>query len=187
MIVALWDGGRPAHPGLPGVPMSDALRDAPARMFLCAGCRAQVVVCSHCDRGQRYCAGGCAGRTRQRLQREAGRRYQRSRMGRHKHAQRMRRWRDQSRADANKVTHQGSQGTGANDVLAASQYCEPSCTSSSTCLATSLPTSLAAPLLMPVAARAVLTLAPWRCRFCGARVPPQLRPDFLRPGRGPEP
>ena len=176
--MALWDGGRPAHPGLPGVPMSDAVRDAPARMFLCACCRAQVVVCSHCDRGQRYCAGGCSGRTRQRLQREAGRRYQRSRLGRHKHAQRMRRWRDRRSTHANKVTHQGSQGTGANDVLAASQTTEPLCTS--------LPTSLSVPLLMPVAAPAVLTLAPWRCSFCGARVPPQLRPDFLRPGRGPE-
>ena len=177
--MALWDGGRPAHPGLPGVPMSDAVRDAPARMFLCACCSVQVVVCSHCDRGQRYCAGGCSGRTRQRLQREAAGRYQRSRLGRHKHAQRMRRWRDRRSAHANKVTHQGSHGTGANDVLAASQTTEPLCTS--------LPTSLSAPLLMPVAARAVLTLAPWRCRFCGARVPPQLRPGFLRPGRGPEP
>ena len=177
--MALWDGGRPAHPGLPGVPMSDAVRDAPARIFLCACCRAQVVVCSHCDRGQRYCAGGCSGRTRQRLQREAGRRYQRSRLGRHKHAQRMRRWRDRRSAHANKVTHQGSHGTGANDVLAASQTTEPLCTS--------LPTSLSAPLLMPVTVRAVLTLAPWRCRFCGARVPYQLRPGYLRPGRGSEP
>ena len=106
-------------------------------------------------------------------------RYQRSRLGRHKHAQRMRRWRDRRSAHANKVTHQGSHGTGANDVLAASQTTEPLCTS--------LPTSLSVLLLMPVAARAVLTLAPWRCRFCGARVPPQLRPGFLRPGRGSEP
>ena len=33
---------------------------ASARLFLCAGCRAQVLICSCCDRGQIYCAGDCA-------------------------------------------------------------------------------------------------------------------------------
>jgi hypothetical protein len=30
------------------------------RLFLCARCQAQVLVCSRCDRGQIYCAQGCA-------------------------------------------------------------------------------------------------------------------------------
>lgn len=34
--------------------------DQSARLFLCACCRIQVLVCRQCDRGQRYCADGCA-------------------------------------------------------------------------------------------------------------------------------
>jgi hypothetical protein len=142
---------------------------------LCACCRTQVVVCSHCDRGQLYCADGCSGLTRKRLQREAGSRYQRSRTGRHKHAQRMRRWREQRRAQTNKVTHQGSLGGGANDVLTASQTTEPLCLS--------LPTLLR----MPAPMRAMTTLTPWRCRFCGTQVLPLVRCGYLRRGTGAEP
>lgn len=60
--------------------------DQTGRLFLCARCQAQVLVCSHCDRGQRYCANGCANVTRLSRQREAGKRYQQSRIGRRKHA-----------------------------------------------------------------------------------------------------
>ena len=31
-----------------------------ARLFNCARCRRQVVICSHCDRGNRYCGKRCA-------------------------------------------------------------------------------------------------------------------------------
>jgi len=31
-----------------------------ARLFLCAGCRMQVCVCSDCDRGQQYCGDECS-------------------------------------------------------------------------------------------------------------------------------
>jgi hypothetical protein len=34
--------------------------DATARLFLCARCRAQVLICSCCDRGNIYCGEGCA-------------------------------------------------------------------------------------------------------------------------------
>lgn len=153
-----------------GVPVVDAIGQQPARMFLCAACRAQVVVCRDCDQGQRYCAGDCSERTRQRLQREAGRRYQRSKKGRHKQAQRTRRWRARRDASANKVTHQGSLEPGGNDVLAASQTSAPICTSSPT-----------VSLQIPIAALAVAALAPCRCHFCGAAMPIQLRRDFLRP------
>lgn len=149
--------------------MLDAVCEQPARMFLCAACRAQVVVCSDCDRGQRYCADGCSQRTRRRLQREAGSRYQRSLKGRHKHAECMRRWRARRGARANKVTHQGSLEPGVNDVLAASQTSAPICIA--------LP---AASLRIPIAALAVTALAPCRCHFCGAAMPIQLRSDFLR-------
>jgi hypothetical protein len=72
-------------------------RDAPpARLFLCADCRAQAVICSCCDRGQVYCAGDCAQRARRRKQDAAGRRYQTSRRGRLAHAERARRYQSKS-------------------------------------------------------------------------------------------
>jgi len=43
------------------------------RLFLCVCCRAQVVICSHCDRGQIYCAADCAQAARCHAVREAGR------------------------------------------------------------------------------------------------------------------
>lgn len=76
----------------------------PGRLFLCARCRTQVLICSCCDRGQIYCAGGCAREARQQAQRDAGRRYQTSRRGRVNHAARTSRW----RARQKNVTHQGS-------------------------------------------------------------------------------
>ena len=69
------------------------MHEQTGRLFLCAHCQAQVLVCSQCDRGQRYCAAGCADITRLSLQREAGKRYQQGRAGRHKHASRMHLWR----------------------------------------------------------------------------------------------
>lgn len=75
-----------------------------ARLFCCARCRAQVVICRRCDRGNRYCGPACAKAARRDSLRAAGRRYQQSRRGRFTHAARQRRYR-RSRA---KVTHQGS-------------------------------------------------------------------------------
>jgi len=40
----------------------DAVDDA--RLFLCARCQHQVVICSRCDRGQWYCAALCSGLAR---------------------------------------------------------------------------------------------------------------------------
>ena len=85
-----------------------------ARLYLCARCRDQVVICSHCDRGQRYCANGCARVARNESLRAAGRRYQSTRRGRHRHAERQRRYRQRQRE---KVTHQGSPVAGADDSL----------------------------------------------------------------------
>jgi len=85
--VARWDASV-QHFGLPGVRM-----DRPARLFLCARCRTQVVLCSHCDRGQRYCTAACSRQARDAAQRDAAQRYQRSRRGRLAHAARTRRWR----------------------------------------------------------------------------------------------
>jgi len=90
------------------------LVDAVGRMFLCARCREPVVLCSRCDRGQRYCDQGCSSEARRGFQRDAGRRYQDGSTGRAKHAERSRRWRlrqkergDPSTDEAGPVTHQG--------------------------------------------------------------------------------
>jgi hypothetical protein len=76
-----------------------------ARLFHCVRCRCQVVICSHCDRGNIYCGKRCAESARRQSRREAGRRYQRTRRGRFAHAARQRRYRRRRRQ---KVTHQGS-------------------------------------------------------------------------------
>ena len=83
-----------------------------ARLFNCARCRRQVVICSHCDRGNRYCGKPCAETARRHSQREAARRYQSTRCGRFAHAERQRRYRQRA-----KVTHQGSAPREANATL----------------------------------------------------------------------
>ena len=85
-----------------------------ARLFHCARCRRQVVICSHCDRGKIYCGQGCARTARRQSQRAAARRYQRTRRGRFAHAARQRRYRQRRGA---KVTHQGSPPRRADETL----------------------------------------------------------------------
>ena len=74
------------------------------RLFLCARCRVQVLICSVCDRGQIYCCGACSEFARHASICEAGRRYQRTRKGRFASAESSRRYRSRQK----KVTHQGS-------------------------------------------------------------------------------
>lgn len=83
------------------------------RMFLCAGCRVQVVLCRRCDRGQIYCGRPCAAAARWAAQKAASQRYQSSRPGRFAHAARARRY----RARCKIVTHQGSDAAGGGDLL----------------------------------------------------------------------
>lgn len=73
------------------------------RMFLCARCRSQALVCRRCDRGQIYCTPSCAHDARCDHQREARRRHQATPRGRAMHAERNRRY----RARASRVTDQG--------------------------------------------------------------------------------
>jgi hypothetical protein len=42
-----------------GIYLSGVGEAASARLFICAECRAQALICSCCDRGQIYCAGDC--------------------------------------------------------------------------------------------------------------------------------
>jgi hypothetical protein len=131
------------------------------RMFLCARCRVQVLICRRCDRGQIYCGSGCAGHAREAAQRAAGQRYQTSRPGRFAHAARARRYRARQKI----VTHQGSIVTGVGDLL---------------------PTEAAMPPIgnesdvVDAAAHAA------RCHVCRARCPALVRQGFLRRGRRPD-
>lgn len=76
-----------------------------ARLYHCARCHAQVILCRRCDRGNIYCANGCASHARTLSQRRAACRYRSTRSGRFNNAERQRRFRARQ---AHKVTHQGS-------------------------------------------------------------------------------
>jgi len=101
--------------------------DRSARLFLCARCRDQVLLCSHCDRGQQYCSRACASVSRRERRRETAERYQRSRGGQLKHAARSARWRQRRRSlrqasacmGIDKVTHQGCPDAPADASLRA--------------------------------------------------------------------
>ena len=127
--------------------------ESTGRLFNCHRCRVQVVVCRVCDRGQIYCAEGCAKDARRAAMRQAGRRYQSSRRGRLKHAERSHRYRRRQQ----KVTHQGSMPPAQRDLLAVNSAVgrEPAAVGST------VPSRTAA------------------CHFCGARCSGLLRLGFL--------
>jgi len=126
-----------------------------ARLYLCARCRRRVTICSHCDRGNIYCGKSCADRARTLSLRAAGKRYQRTRRGRFKHAERQRRY----RSGRKKVTHQGSPEPPPDDPLTArSQASAPIATAEDEGI---------------------------RCGFCGRPCSPFLRSGFLRGATSP--
>jgi hypothetical protein len=137
--------------------------EAPARLFVCVRCRAQVLICSCCDRGQIYCAGSCAREARHQAQRAAGRRYQTSRRGRVRHAARAGRY----RARPKNVTHQGSPLQRRDDGVSAGTVATTS--------------KSAAASVRDVAVRSRgHGPGPWRCHWCEYRCPPLVRIGFLR-------
>ena len=132
------------------------------RLYTCARCREQVVVCRRCDRGQIYCPLGCAVLARRERRRAAGARYQSSRRGRFIHAERSRRYRQRLRAVHEIVTHQGYVTRPADGLL---------------------PEKVAAPLGKATVTAAIATdsIAPSPCcKHCGARCPGGLRLGFVR-------
>jgi hypothetical protein len=63
------------------------------RLFLCSYCTVLVRVCLPCDRGQRCCSSSCSAAVRRRSLRLAGQQYQRTELGRARHAARQRAYR----------------------------------------------------------------------------------------------
>jgi hypothetical protein len=86
---------------------------ASGRLFLCASCRDQVIICGCCDRGQIYCNHGCAWRARRQTVVAAGQRYQKTARGGRMHAARQGRY----RARQERVTHHGSPPPAADGLL----------------------------------------------------------------------
>ena len=141
--------------------------DPSARLFLCAACRCQVVVCRACDRGQSYCGRACAEEVRRARQREARRRYAASRRGRLANAARQAAFRARTRSrSAPEVTDQGSEPVAAPATSAAS-------TSSAAIGRTT--TAQGASVVATDDEGAV------RCRFCRRPCSALLRRAFLRP------
>ena len=164
----------PASSGV--FPRSSPLADHPARLFVCARCRVQVLLCSRCDRGQRYCGRVCSRAARRQSLCAAASRYQRSRGGRIAHAARSRRWRQRQRERAHDeaaaldggvidfVTHQGSPvPSGDAPLPLADEHASAKSDMSGAVGA------LASPLVV-------------RCRLCSAPLAPWVRQGFLRHG-----
>ena len=194
---------RPAHPRqLAGVRM----RDVPARRFVCARCRVPVLVCSHCDRGQVYCAAGCSATARRQSQRDAGRRYQDSLPGRFHHAARTQRWRLRQAAlamstsmpaatrvapsAAQSVTHQGSPLEASDAVLAAPSSMPVAAAPAPASpdhpcrtLTTSSASTASTPASPAAGGTAPITLPTWRCHWCRTPCAARVRLDFLRHSR----
>lgn len=131
-----------------------------ARRRLCARCHVPFLICSHCDRGQRYCGPVCSRAARRSSVRAAGRRYQDSRRGRHTHAARQRRYRERHRGSPpEKVTHQGSPPPPLADGMSLDPTAPPR---------PSDDTAPSPPMAVP------------RCQFCGRPCAELYRLDFLR-------
>jgi hypothetical protein len=162
--------------------------DRPARLYLCARCRVQVILCSRCDRGNRYCGMQCRHQARELARREAAQRYQRSWRGRIAHAQRSRRWRQRRAArdaacgtgdQAHNVTHQGSRPGVAWAPLVA--WTHDSATVAPADMAYDITAQSPSQELAPAATLATATTC-WACRRCGERQPAALRLGFVRHG-----
>lgn len=106
----------PASRKLPGQPRQRKMSSKAVeshRRFLCARCGAPVILCTSCDRGNRYCGQVCSSAARREGVRNAQRRYQQTVRGRQANAERQRRYRARHAVD---VTHHGSNiGTGLSE------------------------------------------------------------------------
>ncbi len=132
-----------------------------ARLYNCARCQKQVIICCYCDRGNIYCSGGCSEQSRHNKQQEAARRYQSSPKGRQRHAQRQRQYRQRQQqyrqCPKEKVTHQGSPELAAYDSITTGLKTENIQSTS------------------PLFSRRTQ----WFCHFCGAQCGDHLRWSFL--------
>jgi hypothetical protein len=142
------------------------------RLFSCRRCAQQVRICRRCDRGNQYCAAGCAQIRRRESLRHAGDRYQQSYHGACRHAARQRAWRARQ---MQKVTHQGSRGEVGTAIVSATSISTPHDHAEPAAVTPPPPDSLAWP-----SARAARRRA--RCCFCARPLPHFVRFGPLRGG-----
>jgi len=90
------------------------MNETTGRLYQCSRCLCQVVICSHCDRGNIYCGTRCSGNARSDRRKLVSQRYQSSLRGRQKNAARQASYR---MLQMKKVTHQGSLDLPSNDLL----------------------------------------------------------------------
>ena len=136
-------------------------------------CGELFFICSHCDRGQRYCSEKCRQASRHRQLRLANQRYQQSPEARldhrdHQRAYRLRKARSESATTASRVTDHGSQSDLACATMPSPQLSE----SRATWIRLSKPVSADSLLRFLEVAGEVLAhvlsrLGPVICRFCG--------------------
>jgi hypothetical protein len=90
-----------------------------ARLVICAfsGCGRTFLLCTHCDRGNKYCSKACSGAARKRYLVAVRRKYAASPEGREDHRARMERYRDERR-QARRVVDQRRQKPTANRNVA---------------------------------------------------------------------
>jgi len=130
-----------------------------ARLYFCCRCQTQVIICSRCDRGHRYCTKACADTARSASLNRAGKKYQSTRAGCFNNAARQQRHRERKRLKALKVTHQGSLPVAPHAVLK-TLFTRPERTQNPDQSCTDV-----------------------RCHHCGALCEPFLRLDCLQQSR----
>ena len=157
--------------------------DRVARLFLCARCRDQVLLCSHCDRGQQYCGRACSSVSRRERRRQTAQRYQSSRGGQLKHAARTACWRQRRRSlrqasagNIDKVTHQGCSVAPADASLLA-------CETPSTCEGHETTVDTDSANATAAASAGTASFAALVCRRCTHRLLPHVRQGYLRASR----
>ena len=125
-----------------------------ARLFQCARCFCQTLICSLCDRGNQYCSKACSYQARHDSHKRANRKYAQTRKGKHHNAKRQQRYRQRQ---TQKVTDQGSAPKAA---------------------LVSLSGLVNKPVLrpcLPVVAQSLSRV----CHFCSTRISELIRNDFL--------
>ena len=127
-----------------------------ARLYHCARCHRQVMICRYCDRGNIYCGGLCASEARKESLRRSSASYQSTRRGLTANARRQKRFRQRQRE---KVTHHGSTPSTADDLLPVEPEKHPRCH----------------------AVEKTPVKAGIDCHFCHRACDPFLRNRFLRP------
>lgn len=90
------------------------------RLFNCARCQQQTLLCGCCDRGNIYCGSLCSSLARKVSLNLAGRQYQKTFKGALHHAKRQKMYRARKAKNIpifKKVTHQGSPEPACNGLL----------------------------------------------------------------------